>query len=282
MPLSPGFVLKSIPMASLRNPTAKAIPVPKEELRGAAKLAYDRWMDRINAIKRNPNKNPDDFTLRYWSAWSVLTTEKTVAHLSVKPIGFKHNMSFPLAIEGDIPKHTRPGRYYLAGGEMVRRQNPVTGMMVPIKMTIKFSGVPSLEEFRNNRAAVEKEIFSVLIHEFTHAADYGKGKGWGTSTSENQTNSSYHNDPREVRAFLQQILEETEEYIRKFVGDDTFGLSDQVTDLINLALKESFTWKRIEPDLTPENRKYILRNVGQFVIRLIDKLYEELGSPVNL
>jgi hypothetical protein len=106
-------------------------------------------------------------------------------------------------------------------------------------------------------------LYSILIHEVTHAAEsMFKGKGLSYSYDENRKvndETAYMNDPKEIRAFMQQIVDETSRSATVPVIRDHSNRDNQ--KLLNLCLKLSTTWKIIHASLTPTNRAKILKAV---------------------
>ena len=108
-------------------------------------------------------------------------------------------------------------------------------------------------ELLENLEAVEREVFSVLIHETTHLRDLLTHKPEGYRDDA----LVYHNEPAEVRAFMQQIADEVLEHLG---GAEPTGAS------MREALKASATWRRVADSLTPANRRLVLRGVSTAVL----------------
>jgi hypothetical protein len=99
-------------------------------------------------------------------------------------------------------------------------------------------------------------IYSILIHELTHAAEVDTGRPpLGGKDVDNLSDEEYINDPEEVRAFMQQVVHETV----KFGKDHRDSFDDK--DLMHSALMISHTWARIAKKLTPSNKKRIMKAV---------------------
>lgn len=132
-----------------------------------------------------------------------------------------------------------------------------------------------------------KHIYSVLIHEITHAVErikylktedddlFGeKGSQFDkskvkTRKDQKATLIKYYNNPIEVKAYLQQIADEVEEYLHQKQG----GVSKQS---IKDGWKDAFgyygskTWKQVSPYLTEKNQKYIQKAVLSYLMEIID------------
>jgi len=106
--------------------------------------------------------------------------------------------------------------------------------------------------------ALEDMIFGVLIHEFTHVADPSlvpSTKGGEVQSPDDW--DAYHNNPSEVRAYLQNIVDELQRWFQTWdKKEKVFG-----RNALRYALKSSRTWKDVEKDLNPKNRKYIMKAV---------------------
>jgi hypothetical protein len=127
-----------------------------------------------------------------------------------------------------------------------------------------------------------KHIYSILIHEITHAIDQikyqqiednffgGQGSHFDkskikTRKDQRQTLETYYNNPSEVKAYLQQIADEVEEYLNQKHG----GVSK---DSIKNGWKDAFgyygskTWRQVSSYLTPKNQKYIKKAVLSYLM----------------
>jgi hypothetical protein len=155
------------------------------------------------------------------------------------------------------PKATPDGpRYYVYGGQVGGDYGTAVQpreYKEPNRIEVFINSARTPRELLDNMDEVGRELFSVLIHEATHLRDLVRQhpKGYGDSPA------TYHNDPAEVRAFMQQVADEVSDAVRAS-GDPT-GVS------VSAALRSSRTWRRIEPTLTPANRRLILRGVGTVV-----------------
>lgn len=102
-------------------------------------------------------------------------------------------------------------------------------------------------------------LFSILIHEATHAVDRSLKK-IEYSPSEvmdkgEEAWGPYVNDPNEVRAFMQQVVDEAVRSADKLKSH----FSGQ--KLVNMALRMSTTWSLINKHLNPSNAAKILKAV---------------------
>ena len=80
----------------------------------------------------------------------------------------------------------------------------------------------------------------------------------------------YYNNPKEVKAYLQQVADEVESYIVNKKGTIT-------VDTIKESWKESFgyygskTWAKVSPYLTNKNQKYFKKAVLTYLLELVSK-----------
>ena len=97
-------------------------------------------------------------------------------------------------------------------------------------------------------------LYSILIHELTHTAEvyYQKALQYKRDSDKEK----YVNDPHEVRAFIQQIVDEVIRY-----GHKIRSHAKSNKKLVDYVLGLSTTWGGIEADLNPRNRAKILKAV---------------------
>jgi len=113
------------------------------------------------------------------------------------------------------------------------------------------------------RRIVEDELYRLLAHELTHAADVWSGKGSvrDRSGSKDDLKKHHHNHPAEVRALMRDVVTHLDD------GDTVREFMDIGMDF-NTALREALKdtkWPDIEPYLTPKNKKTILKGVYTFL-----------------
>lgn len=148
-------------------------------------------------------------------------------------------------------------RYFVVSGGIGKTRSGQTAIV------IHFNGSEDAEAIHKSAAGsdlIANEIYKVLIHEVTHAADI-LGKGYGLSEEEAQAKPEvYYNDPSEIRAYLQEILEELENRIKYYPKFVTMfkGRGKGLMNLMNM----SSTWKELEPYLTESNKRLILKSVA--------------------
>jgi len=141
----------------------------------------------------------------------------------------------------------------LNGGFIKRRpEGPLMRVFVNPHLDPRtFEGFP--------RKVVEDELYRLLAHELTHAADIWSGKGsvGDLSGSMDDLKKHHHNHPAEIKSLMRDVVTHLEdgEYVRDLMG---YGMD------FNTALREALKdtkWPDIEPYLTPRNKKTILKGV---------------------
>jgi len=175
------------------------------------------------------------------------------------------------------------GRHFVTGG-MVNFVH--TGRndksAYPTELIINLDSSRRYEQFTDpkNRDRIEREIYSVLIHEMTHARDLVESlnaRERHKEKSEKGGVSEYHNRPSEVRAFKRQVADEIWSALERMHEDedepDWIGAgSENVMEL----LSNSTTWHRVRHFLTPENRKEFLKTMAS----VVRKFKENRGGKV--
>jgi hypothetical protein len=111
--------------------------------------------------------------------------------------------------------------------------------------------------------SVQNQLYPVLLHELTHAADkFTRGVGEQMTEEEARDNDRYYNHPTEVRAYLQEILDELN-HILPHVERLKTVLYPNMGEALKVVLNQSKTWQEIEPHLTDRNKKLIMKAVAQ-------------------
>ena len=109
-------------------------------------------------------------------------------------------------------------------------------------------------------------LYSILIHEITHAADiFVKSLKYKPSDVIERGEAAwdpYVNDPAEVRAFMQEVVDVAERHAPMF---REHAKTNQ--RLIDMVLKMSTTWGLIEKHLTSKSKARILKAVYEVLDR---------------
>lgn len=107
---------------------------------------------------------------------------------------------------------------------------------------------------------IASQIYDVLIHEFTHAADAFRRayKREMTREQAQENLAAYFNEPSEVAAYLRNVLEEIEPFVQNTGKlQRLFGPSKGVEVLLNL----SETWKWASPHWSKKNQQKVINAV---------------------
>jgi len=124
------------------------------------------------------------------------------------------------------------------------------------RIEIRLYGDLTLARLDRNRPRLEDEVYSVLLHEVTHATELpgvrlhqaAKPSSWNNLPSVKE----HHNRPYEVRAYLQQVADEVKASMAR-------GLS------FAAAIQASSTWRNVSPHLEPRGKKRLLAGVATAV-----------------
>ena len=102
---------------------------------------------------------------------------------------------------------------------------------------------------------LKAELYSVLIHEATHLRDLNPYSGKVDPGS-----SAYYNKPTEVRAFMQQVVDEVAQFAEKYAKEMEWFDAD--ANMVSLALENSRTWGRVKAGgMTKANQRKIMQAV---------------------
>jgi hypothetical protein len=155
------------------------------------------------------------------------------------------------AVETDSP-------YYVLGGGFGWHRS----YQMPI-VVINVNGGMAADQLGKAAKArqVQNQLYPVLIHELTHAADkYSKGVGDRMTQEEARGNEDYYNNPSEVRAYMQEVVDEINfDNWPKF--QKTFGPGKGIEYL----LKTSPTWQEVSLHWTERNKRLVIKAVAQAI-----------------
>jgi len=151
--------------------------------------------------------------------------------------------------------------YYIVGGGMGHASGkPV--VVVHVNGSIDAQNINRASQ--GHQTSVADQIYPVLIHEVTHAADiFAKGEGVAKHMTPDQArgNAAYYNNPSEVRAYMQEIVHEAE---RNFPHFDKFVKAFKGTSkAFEVLLKQCSTWMEVSPYLTEKNKQLVIKSVAQ-------------------
>lgn len=175
----------------------------------------------------------------------------------------------------------QPGPYVDAGGFGWHQSGrPVVivslnGNYTPAELSWSLRGSPQL---------IQDMMYTTLLHEVTHAADVHRDKPGYTlgKASEQYTTEDldrYYNDPHEVRAFMQQVVDEVEETFGYRQDDvlDKFGESRGLKMMLN----NSATWREVKPHLNEDSKRKVLRAVHRAVSERRERSRAKKSEPAD-
>ena len=151
--------------------------------------------------------------------------------------------------------------YYIVGGGMGHASGK-TVVVVHVNGSIDAQNINRASQ--GHQTSVADQIYPVLIHEATHAADiFAKGEGVAKhmTMDEARDNAAYYNNPSEVRAYMQEVVHEAErnfphfdKFLRAFKGPGK---------ALEVILKQCSTWVEVSPHWTERNKQLVIKSVAQ-------------------
>lgn len=249
---------------------ARPVPIDKEEIERLVNM--ELVPDIVAWMKRHHPKDQP--------VGSTNTIAK--AMLSVEAADGRSSTDVLIGIRCRSSRHR--GGAVIGGGFGTLQGKPV--------IVLDLNGVFTPEEFVSEKMlqplrscrhemCLPYALYANLLHEVTHAADDPVFKGKpsakhpGKSELPNPDEYSdaeyarYINHPSEVRAWMQQVVDETMSAARiEAIRNRAQRKPNPNQELVNLALRLSATWTMIEKHLTPSNRAKILKAVHHNLDRL--------------
>jgi hypothetical protein len=177
------------------------------------------------------------------------------------------------------PRSSTPGIEYIPGGFV--RSKSSGKYKIPVQLGIRVDARLSPDRYlgRHAREQITKEVYSVLIHEMTHLRDLMKSSPANQGLSEGEGRREYVNRPHEVRAFMQQVIDEVLEQQEQIAKEtEGWGL-DTSWDWIESRLAQSFSWNDVKKDLDAKNKKLVLKAVARAVADEHPKLMKKYFVP---
>jgi len=152
---------------------------------------------------------------------------------------------------GGSPRSDPFNRELIHGGFLKKRPGEEPLLMVFVN--------PHIKSFdRWPRHIAEDELYRILAHELTHAADIWSGKGSGAhalDSTREEFKRKHHNHPAEVKALMRDVVTGVESEVQEYLD---MGMEPR--QALHSALADS-KWADIEPYLTPKTKKTILKGV---------------------
>lgn len=131
---------------------------------------------------------------------------------------------------------------------------------------IVIEGAYTWQKLKELRYHFVKELYAAMLHELTHAADHAYdnataqlGRPPYMAKDGSIDDAEYWNDPRELRAFIQEVVEEAlaraETFMRSRYGENV--TREQVLEYVY----GGKTWKQVSEHTNERNRAKILKAV---------------------
>lgn len=176
---------------------------------------------------------------------SVQNVRGERVQLAVKLIG--KNFKDPIQVTGSLYRLTGPGEIH-------------------IYLTISQATPGAVKEAltHNLYGDVETQFWGVVQHEIVHAMDVINSLSY-TPKGETQNKDlpanywqKYYNDPAELRAYMSQIAQEV-------IMPDEGEPEGSFSNWLMAGIRESETWRKVSPYLTPASKKKLLQGVVQYL-----------------
>lgn len=234
----------------------RAIPVDKSKVRRIVKEIYQKLESLLRQTIR-PSRF--DEKLNYAHQWPT-TKEYYVAEIELVDVTGQRRI-LPIYVRSWMGYRV-VSDYVLGGAVKTRLLNGRKGRAYPQRIEIYLNAFKTPEDYVSGDKRFIQELYQVLIHEVTHAMDYLRKSQYDAS---NLDEHLYLNDPMEVRAFTQNIVDEVLTSLKKDIRM-TKGWGDwESSETIDRYLQKSLTWHRLRKTLTPENKKKVLKAVARAV-----------------
>ena len=232
----------------LNKHSARAIKVNKRELQKKTELIVKQIIPKLKGNKPLGNKG----------------IAGPFSHTIKGPDG--KNRIFKIVIRA---RPTTSGLYFDGGGVGTHRKTGETFVIAEINGSMDIQTLRNAALAPKNVNLFTKTLFKVLLHEITHVADPDPKPGFaeGMSGSRIPTVSEvdlyqYYNHPKEIRAYLQEIIHELQDfYWKEGMYKKLYEFFGQNKGFMLTLQNGSETWTEIRDYLTPKNKNYILNAV---------------------
>ena len=232
---------------------ARPIPLPLEELASYVELTLvTKVQDALEVLARSHGDEPIGDRLHLYGGLLYVPSVR----------GDEVPVKVYVQSQPTSSKSTRYGASLTAGGAYAYESKTIViffnGAFTPngvLQSKSTFSPLRSC----THAACMAFAFYDILIHVLTLAADVFGAPGYDPKKVQRQEESefaAYYNEPAEVRAYMRQVVEETDR-----MGEMVKRVSKGKQDLVTKALKFSTTWQGVSPYLTPSNRARILKAV---------------------
>jgi hypothetical protein len=213
----------------------------------------------VRRAERHPRQDEPIGDTRGWAK----------AEITVEAADGRDTITVKIEVESE---RSRAPRVSVLGG----KSNPNTGVTLYLNGALTPADLSSEERTQPLHACKHEKciaygLYSILIHELTHVAEEPLRKRRAPTYSPDEArekgegSSAYVNDPSEVRAFMQQIVDEVEHNAQDSLLWEHLRQNRQ--GYLDTVLALSTTWSIIEKRLTPSNRARILKSVYEMLDR---------------
>jgi hypothetical protein len=172
-----------------------------------------------------------------------------------------------------------PGPYIDSGG--FGWHQPTGRPVVIVSLNGHYTPKDLARSLRGSPELIQDMIYTTLLHEATHASDVRRQSGYQVSGAGEQYTTDdldrYYNDPHEVRAFMQQVVDETERAFgdRQETVLEKFGESRG----LKMILGASDTWREINEHLHEDNRRKMIKAVHRALSDRREKARGKASEP---
>lgn len=236
--------------AVVQGSRARPVPVDVSAVRAAARQFVQDFFDNARIDPESARGVDPLYTVLtpHFISWGpVLSTTPLVlgAGFTGTPIPVPTLVRLDMHKAPTLPKAHQKWFVSDAGyGSDKNGKNP--------RIEVRLYGDLTLARLDRNRQRLEDEVYSVLLHEVTHATELpgirlhqvAKPSSWNNPPSVVE----HHNRPYEGRAYLQQVADEVKAGMAR-------GLS------FAAALQASATWRNVSPHLESRGKKRMLKGV---------------------
>lgn len=233
-----------------RRYLARAIPIDRAAIRRFS-THLEKVLEKQFAKMSDPRAGKADRPISWKEVWAI------------EPFEFRNVVGEKVSTKVLVVSGTNrgPGIYVPSAAVGTWRGRDV--------IVIQLNGSYTAETFHGaaKSGILAEHVYDLLIHEITHIADKFpvprsyKPRKDPREKFQPADMRAYFNDPKEVRAYMQQIVDEVlniggRRGPAKII--ETFGSRG-----VGMLLRNSVTWREIEKFLNPRNRKLIMKSVYQ-------------------
>ncbi len=138
-------------------------------------------------------------------------------------------------------------------------------------VVISLNGLLTWRNLFKNENVLKRSLTASISHEVTHASDPFitrdiKSGSLSKKATASQNEIEYFNDPYEVRAYITSIKEELILFKGEYASDGIRDIiRDKFVDFAEWLKTTSNVYDHIEKFWTPENKKYVLSKIYEYI-----------------